>query len=81
MFIITSTRFLEKLNIQNITLENIYLLGIQKHSTDNEERSTIVIENKSISVLCRQIAGALARRIVTYAKLNADVNCGEELGL
>ena len=50
-----------------------------KASTDNE-RSTIVIENKSISVLCRQIAGALARRIVTYSKLNADVNCGEELG-
>ena len=50
-----------------------------KSSTDNE-RSTIVIENKSISVLCRQIAGALARRIVTYAKLNTDVNCGEELG-
>ena len=50
-----------------------------KASTDNE-RSTIVIENKSISVLCRQIAGALARRIVTYAKLNTDVNCGEELG-
>ena len=50
-----------------------------KASTDNE-RSTIVIENKSISVLCRQIAGALARRIVTYAKLNVDVNCGEELG-
>ena len=50
-----------------------------KASTDNE-RSTIVIENKSISVLCRQIAGALARRIVTYSKLNTDVNCGEELG-
>ena len=50
-----------------------------KASTDNE-RSTIVIENKSISVLCRQIAGALARRIVTYSKINADVNCGEELG-
>ena len=36
-----------------------------KASTDNE-RSTIVIKNNNISILCRQIAGALSRRIVTY---------------
>lgn len=39
-----------------------------KSSTENE-RTTVVIENKSIGeVLYRQIAGALAKRIVNYAK-------------
>ena len=31
-------------------------------------------------VMIRQIAGAVARRIVTYAKVNVDVLQGDELG-
>jgi phosphatidylserine decarboxylase len=50
-----------------------------KASTDNE-RSTIVIKNNNISILCRQIAGALARRIVTYSKIKETYNCSDELG-
>ena len=50
-----------------------------KASLDNE-RCTIVIENKKISILCRQIAGALARRIITYSKKNEIVNTSDELG-
>ncbi|MDG1284117.1 MAG: phosphatidylserine decarboxylase family protein [Flavobacteriales bacterium] len=50
-----------------------------KASTDNE-RSTIVINNNNISILCRQIAGALARRIVTYSKIKETYNCSDELG-
>lgn len=50
-----------------------------KASTDNESCST-VIENKKISILCKQIAGALARRIITYANINKNVNVGDELG-
>ena len=50
-----------------------------KSSTDNE-RSTVVIKNKKIEILCRQIAGAVARRIVTYAKENISVSACEELG-
>jgi phosphatidylserine decarboxylase len=50
-----------------------------KSSTDNE-RNTIVIENNKISILCRQIAGALARRIISYTHLNKIVNTSEELG-
>ena len=50
-----------------------------KASTKNE-RSSVVIENTKISVLVRQIAGALARRIVTYSKRNEQVTSGEELG-
>ena len=50
-----------------------------KASTDNE-RSTIVIENNKISILCRQIAGALARRIITYATTEKIVKASDEIG-
>ena len=50
-----------------------------KASTDNE-RSTVVVENNKISILCRQIAGALARRIVTYSKVSENVTAADEIG-
>ena len=50
-----------------------------KASTDNE-RSTIVIKNNKISILCRQIAGAVARRIITYSKLQETVTVANEIG-
>ena len=51
-----------------------------KSSTENE-RTTVVIENKAgVSVLFRQIAGALARRIVCYSKEGQQAVQGEEFG-
>jgi phosphatidylserine decarboxylase len=51
-----------------------------KASTDNE-RTTIVIENQSFgAVLYRQIAGALAKRIVNYAKEGEEVLQGADAG-
>lgn len=51
-----------------------------KSSTDNE-RTTIVVEHKNgQSVLFRQIAGAMARRIVNYAKVGNKAVQGEEFG-
>jgi phosphatidylserine decarboxylase len=50
-------------------------------SSENNERSSIVIEtNDGIEILVRQIAGAVARRIVTYAKKDMVVRQGDELG-
>jgi phosphatidylserine decarboxylase len=50
-------------------------------SSELNERSTIVIKTSSgTEVMIRQIAGAVARRIVTYAKENEDVLQGDELG-
>lgn len=53
---------------------------LPKSSTENE-RSTIAIEacNKQI-ILVRQIAGALARRIVTYAKVGDNCKINNQLG-
>lgn len=51
-----------------------------KSSTENE-RTTVVIENsKGTPVLFRQIAGALARRIICYSKEGQKAEQGEEFG-
>lgn len=51
-----------------------------KSSTENE-RTTIVVENSNgVSVLFRQIAGALARRIVCYSKEGDEALQGEQFG-
>ncbi len=51
-----------------------------KSSTDNE-RTTVVIENQvGIPVLFRQIAGAMARRIVWYVKEGQNVHQGDQFG-
>ena len=50
-------------------------------SSDLNERSTIVIETPDgKEILIRQIAGALARRIITYSKKEQQIRQGDELG-
>ena len=50
-------------------------------SSEANERSTIVIETPDgKEILIRQIAGAVARRIVTYSKMDQQVRQGDELG-
>jgi len=50
-----------------------------KSSTDNE-RTTVVVEQGGVSVLFRQIAGALARRIVMYSNKGDAAEVGGEMG-
>jgi phosphatidylserine decarboxylase len=58
-----------------------YMVAWHPKSSELNERSSIVIETKEgIEILVRQIAGAVARRIVTYAKEDQDVMQGDELG-
>ena len=57
-----------------------YLAAWKPKASEINERSTIVIKNKKITVLCRQIAGALAKRIITYSRYNDSVNVADELG-
>lgn len=50
-------------------------------SSELNERSSIVIETgEGTEILIRQVAGALARRIVTYAREEQNVLQGDELG-
>jgi phosphatidylserine decarboxylase len=58
-----------------------YMVAWHPKSSELNERSTIVIETeKGTEILVRQIAGAVARRIVTYAKMDQTVTQGDELG-
>jgi phosphatidylserine decarboxylase len=51
-----------------------------KSSTENE-RNTVVVEHPKYGpIMVRQIAGALARRIVCYSKTNERIVQGKELG-
>ncbi|HSF45545.1 MAG TPA: phosphatidylserine decarboxylase family protein [Chitinophagaceae bacterium] len=50
-----------------------------KSSTDNE-RHSVVIRNNNGEVLVKQIAGALAKRIVNYLKVGQQVSQSEEMG-
>lgn len=57
------------------------LIAFLPKSSQLNEMSSIVIENeKGTGVLVRQIAGALARRIITYPKPGDNVKQGDELG-
>lgn len=59
---------------------NFHKAWLPKASTENE-RSTVVIETPDgKEVLVRQIAGAVARRIVTYAREDEDCYFDEHMG-
>ena len=58
-----------------------YLFAWHPKSSEKNERSTVVIENKKFGeVMYRQIAGAVARRIVNYAEVNSNVEQGDDSG-
>jgi len=58
-----------------------FLVAWHPKASEENERTTVVVENpKYGKVLYRQIAGALAKRIVNYAKENDAVNQGDDSG-
>ena len=59
---------------------NFHKAWLPKASTENE-RSTVVIETpEGHDILVRQVAGAVARRIVTYARENEECCIDEHMG-
>ena len=58
-----------------------YLVAWHPKSSEKNERTTVVIENNIFGeILYRQIAGAVARRIVNYAKVGDEVVQGTDAG-
>lgn len=53
---------------------------LPKASEENEMADIIITTENGTDILCRQIAGAVARRIVTYAKEGEDCYIDEHLG-
>ncbi|MEO5889979.1 MAG: phosphatidylserine decarboxylase family protein [Ferruginibacter sp.] len=50
-----------------------------KSSTDNE-RHSVVIKKENTEILVKQIAGALAKRIINYLEVGQQVNQAAEMG-
>jgi len=57
-----------------------YLVAWHPKSSTENERTTVVIANSKAEVLFRQVAGALAKRIVYYVKEGEMVDQGSEMG-
>lgn len=58
-----------------------YLVAWHPKSSEENERTTVVVNNEAFGdVLFRQIAGALAKRIVNYAEINQKVEQATESG-
>jgi len=56
------------------------LAKLPKSSVDNEH-NTIVVRNSETEVLFRQIAGFVARRIISYPEVGDQVEQGDEVGM
>ncbi|MBT8282730.1 MAG: phosphatidylserine decarboxylase, partial [Muriicola sp.] len=58
-----------------------YLVAWHPKSSEENERTTVVIRTPKFGdILYRQIAGAMARRIVNYAEVGESAQQGEESG-
>ena len=63
-----------------------YVKGKKAPATSNEasfsnERNSLTIENDKLTVVCTQIAGIVARRIVCWSKQGDELKLGEKFGL
>lgn len=58
----------------------LFLVAWDPKSSTHNERTTCVVDNGKTAILLRQIAGALAKRIVFYPKVGDKVKQAEELG-
>lgn len=59
---------------------NFHKAWLPKASEENEHADVMIETDDGTKILCRQIAGAVARRIVTYAKPEEDCYIDEHLG-
>jgi len=57
-----------------------YLVAWHPKSSTENERHTVVYRKNGKEILVKQIAGALARRIVNYLKEGQQVRQGDEMG-
>ena len=57
-----------------------YLVAWHPKSSTENERTTVVIGNGEEEILLRQIAGAVAKRIVNYVNIGDEVAQGDDMG-
>lgn len=57
-----------------------FLVASHEAASIENEQNTLVVENGTTRVICRQIAGLIARRIVCYKKTGDTVHAAERIG-
>jgi phosphatidylserine decarboxylase len=57
-----------------------YLVAWHPKSSTENERHSVVIKNDDIDILVKQIAGAVAKRIINYLEIGQKVEQGNEMG-
>ncbi len=58
-----------------------YLVAWHPKSSELNERNTIVLEGKHGEVLMQQVAGFVARKIVSYAQTGHHIKRGDQIGM
>jgi len=60
---------------------NYFVAWKPKASEENESFTTVFKTKDNIEILMRQIAGKIARRVVSYAKTETEYKSGEQIGI
>jgi len=57
-----------------------FLVASHEAASADNEQNTLIIEGAGTRVICRQIAGLIARRIICYKKAGDRVGAAERIG-
>lgn len=57
-----------------------YLVAWNPKSSTENERHSVVIKKNNVEILVKQIAGAVAKRIINYLEVGQKVEQGDEMG-
>lgn len=58
-----------------------FLNALSHHSSEENEQNIVTVENELMTVVFKQIAGVIARRIVFWKKVGDSLALGERVGL
>jgi len=57
-----------------------FLVASHEAASSENEQNTLIVEGQGSRVVCRQIAGLIARRIVCYKRVGDSLSAGERIG-
>jgi phosphatidylserine decarboxylase len=58
-----------------------FLMATNEKASDVNEQNALVIQGEKVTVVCKQIAGILARRVVCWTKKGDNLALGERFGM
>jgi phosphatidylserine decarboxylase len=68
--------------ITNVTYtQGKFLMATKENSSLVNEQNALTIDGEEVTVVCKQIAGVLARRIICWKRAGDHVSLGERFGL